>query len=101
LVSLELLLAKEGKALSHFVAIACGAKEASVQEEFFGDESGETRLKAHLGLESSKVMPAVVAASKRYVGLEGTRLGNESAELRSCSALAFQAARRSPTKVSP
>jgi hypothetical protein len=75
-------MAAEGKALTDFVASACGAEEAFVQEKFFRDESGETRLNPHPGLESGKALPAVFASSNCYVRLEGTRFWNESASLR-------------------
>jgi hypothetical protein len=50
-------MAAEGKALTSLVASACGAEEAFVQKEFFRNKSAESRLKAHLGLESSRVLP--------------------------------------------
>lgn len=77
-------MAAEGKPLPSLVASACGAKEAFVQKEFFSDEWGETRLKAHFGPESSKALPVPLASGKGYVGLEGAALRFESAEPCSC-----------------
>ena len=74
----------EGKQRTDFVASACGAEEAFVQKEFFSDESGETRLKAHPGLEPSKVLPVPLAACQRDMRVKGTRFRDESAKLRSC-----------------
>jgi hypothetical protein len=78
----EDLPAAEGKTLTDLVVSACGAEEAFVQKKFFGNESGEMRLNGHLGLESSKGLPAVFATSKCYVRLEGATLRDESASLR-------------------
>jgi hypothetical protein len=76
-------MAAERKALTSFVATACGAEEAFVQKELFGEESGETRLKAHPGLESSKVLPVPLAACERDMRVKGARFGDESTKPRS------------------
>jgi hypothetical protein len=46
--------------------------------KFFSDKSGEVRLKAHLGPESSKALPPVFAPSTRYVRLKGTSLAGKN-----------------------
>jgi hypothetical protein len=47
-------MAAEGKPRANLMASACGAKEAFVKKELFRNIPVETRLRMHLGLESSK-----------------------------------------------
>lgn len=75
-------MAVERKALTDLVASAGGAEEAFVQKEFFSDESGETRLKAHPGFEFTEALPVPLATGESDMRLVGVSFAGEPALLR-------------------
>jgi hypothetical protein len=76
--------AMKRKALTDFMASACGAENAFEQKECLSDDSGETRLKRHPGLQSNKVQPVPLAACERDIRVKGTRFWDETAKLGGC-----------------